>query len=313
MAFADPDASQPGPQWVGMIKQWSQALGLSDTQQDQIKTIVAADSAKASAIRADATLTRADKIAQIKDLRIDCRIQTMQVLTPEQREKTFAMSGDQLKKELELTADQQTKLDAIFADAHADTEKIIADGSLTPEQRMAALKQRHETTHAQLAQILTPDQLADLKDMREAANTDSVLAGADATPSAGNFAGTRFRCDASQKVALQYGGNTYPTDAIEAADSLLVPVRAFSLVGAEVKWDGEQRVTVTLGSRVVALTFGEHTARIIEGGKTTDVSWDLCPRQHSDTAYVPLRPMAEALGFVVTWSPGVAKLDVGGN
>lgn len=125
----------------------------------------------------------------------------------------------------------------------------------------------------------------------------------------GGYAGPRYRCGTPQQVMLQYGANTYPLDAVEAADSLLVPVRTFGLVGATVDWSGGRMVTASLGSRTLTLTLGGHTVRAAADGSTSEVSWNLCPRLRNDVAYVPLRSMAEALGFTVDWAANMVKLE----
>jgi hypothetical protein len=71
-----------------------------------------------------------------------------------------------LSKKLNLSADQTAKLTPIFADRAQKTQALFQDQSLTPDQRHAQMKSIHENTEQQLATVLSPDQLQQLKSMR---------------------------------------------------------------------------------------------------------------------------------------------------
>ncbi len=62
-----------------------------------------------------------------------------------------------LSQELNLTADQQAKIKPIFQQARAQGKTIHQDASLTKEQKMAKMKELHQTTMAQMNEILTPN------------------------------------------------------------------------------------------------------------------------------------------------------------
>ena len=72
-----------------------------------------------------------------------------------------------LSQELNLTADQQAKIKPIFQQARAQGKTIHQDASLTKEQKMAKMKELHQTTMAQMNEILTPEQQAQWKQLRE--------------------------------------------------------------------------------------------------------------------------------------------------
>ena len=125
--------------------------------------------------------------------------------------------------------------------------------------------------------------------------------------------GPRYTCGPAKRISLRYGAETQALDAVEVAGSLLVPARVFLLTGGEVGWAGGRQVTFTREARTVTLTLGSHAVRIVADGKPTETSWDLCPRLRDDVTYVPLRPMAEALGLAVAWQDGAVVLSSGGS
>jgi hypothetical protein len=124
----------------------------------------------------------------------------------------------------------------------------------------------------------------------------------------GRQTGPRFTCLSPERISLRYGDKSFPVYAVEASGSLLIPAQTFRLIGASVEWSGGRALTASLGPRSLALTLGGHEVGLREGGNTTQTSWELCPRLRNDVAYVPLRPMAEALGLSVAWAPGEVTL-----
>jgi protein CpxP len=72
-----------------------------------------------------------------------------------------------LSQELNLTADQQAKIKPIFQRARAQAKTIREDGSLNKDQKMSKMKELHQNTIAQLNEILTPEQQAQWKQLRE--------------------------------------------------------------------------------------------------------------------------------------------------
>ncbi len=71
-----------------------------------------------------------------------------------------------LSKQLNLSADQTAKVTPILADRDQKFQALMQDQSLTPEQRHQQMRAIHESTEQQLATVLTPDQLQQLKTMR---------------------------------------------------------------------------------------------------------------------------------------------------
>jgi Spy/CpxP family protein refolding chaperone len=71
-----------------------------------------------------------------------------------------------LSKKLNLSADQTAKLAPIFADRDQKFQALRQDQSLTPQQRHEQMRAIHENTEQQMATVLSPDQLEQLKAMR---------------------------------------------------------------------------------------------------------------------------------------------------
>ena len=72
-----------------------------------------------------------------------------------------------ISKKLNLNADQTAKLEPILADRQQKVAAVRADSSLTPEQRHEKIHAIHQDTEQQLATVLTPDQLTQLKSMHK--------------------------------------------------------------------------------------------------------------------------------------------------
>lgn len=71
-----------------------------------------------------------------------------------------------LSKKLNLTPAQTAQLEPIFADRDQKFQALRQNTALTREQFHEQMKSIHESTEQQLAGVLTPDQLQQLKSMR---------------------------------------------------------------------------------------------------------------------------------------------------
>jgi protein CpxP len=71
-----------------------------------------------------------------------------------------------VSKKLNLSADKTAQLTPIFADQDQKFQALFQDKSLTPDQRHEQMKAIHQNTQQQLATVLTPDQIQQLKAMR---------------------------------------------------------------------------------------------------------------------------------------------------
>lgn len=74
--------------------------------------------------------------------------------------------AEMLSKRLNLSPDQTAKLEPILADRDQKFQALRQNTALTPEQRHEQMKAIHQSTEQQLATVLTPDQLQQLKTMR---------------------------------------------------------------------------------------------------------------------------------------------------
>ena len=71
-----------------------------------------------------------------------------------------------LTRALNLTPDQAAKLEPVFAGRDQQMHAILSNGQLTQADAHAQMKALHKSTEDQIAGILTPDQLAQFKQMR---------------------------------------------------------------------------------------------------------------------------------------------------
>lgn len=74
--------------------------------------------------------------------------------------------AERLSKQLNLSADQTAKVTPILADRDQKFQALMQDQTLTPEQRHQQMRAIHQSTEQQLAGVLTPDQLQQMKAMR---------------------------------------------------------------------------------------------------------------------------------------------------
>jgi hypothetical protein len=71
-----------------------------------------------------------------------------------------------LTKALNLTPDQTARLEPILADRDQKMAALWQDQNLAPQDKHAQMKAIHQSTEQQLATVLTPDQLQQMKAMR---------------------------------------------------------------------------------------------------------------------------------------------------
>jgi Skp family chaperone for outer membrane proteins len=71
-----------------------------------------------------------------------------------------------LSKALNLTPDQTAKLEPILADRDQKMAALWQNQSLAPQDKHAQMKAIHQSTEQQLATVLSPDQLQQMKSMR---------------------------------------------------------------------------------------------------------------------------------------------------
>ena len=153
-------------------------LALTNDQKAQMKSIRENTRSQVKAVRSDNSLTQDQKKAKIKEIMESSRAQIRQILTPEQQAKFDKMqalraSRRQERREeyaaLNLTKDQKARMEAIRRDGQSKIAEVRQNTSLTQEQKRAQIKSIVKESMAQCRQVLTPDQLKKLKEMRQEA------------------------------------------------------------------------------------------------------------------------------------------------
>ncbi len=146
------------------------AAKLSQEQKKQLGDMRMNARDQAAIIRNDQTLSPEQKQAKLKELRASTHQQMKTVLTPEQQAafaNRRAAGKERFAAKLGLTADQQSKMKALFESTHQQRQSVLQNASLSNDQKMAQLAQIRQTTKAQLATILTPEQMTKMQQMRK--------------------------------------------------------------------------------------------------------------------------------------------------
>lgn len=142
---------------------------LTAEQKKQLSDLRSSARDQAAIIRNDQTLTAEQKQAKLKALRVNTREQMKSLLTPEQQ-KAFAdhraAAKAKFAAKLGLSADQQSKLKELHLSTRQQRQAVLKNTSLTNEQKQAQLSQIRQASQAQLATILTPEQLEKFHQMR---------------------------------------------------------------------------------------------------------------------------------------------------
>jgi Spy/CpxP family protein refolding chaperone len=149
----------------------SGALQLTVEQKKQLRELRLSAHDQAAIIRHDPSLSDDQKTAKLEALRASTHEQMKAVLTPAQQTafaERRAAHQAKVAAKLGLTPDQQSKLKDLFASNRQQRQAVLTNASLTNEQKQTQLSQIRQTNRAQLATILTPEQLAQFQQMRKA-------------------------------------------------------------------------------------------------------------------------------------------------
>jgi Spy/CpxP family protein refolding chaperone len=144
-------------------------LQLTPEQKKQLRELRVTARDQAAIIRNDQALSAEQKQSKLKDLRAGTRQQMKSILTPEQQQMISQHRAERQEKmaaKLGLTADQQGKLKDLFRSSREQRIAVLSNASLSNDQKLAQLKQLRQDRKAQLATILTPDQLQKFREMR---------------------------------------------------------------------------------------------------------------------------------------------------
>lgn len=165
-------------------------LGLSDDQKSKIYEINLKEINDSEAVRKDATLSEDAKKEKLKAIHESRKTSYSQVLTDEQQKKLAESRPkasdrsarmaknmtpeeraksmtDKMATDLSLSDDQRSKVYDLTL-AHAKkADDIRSNTSISEDDKKSQLKSLREEEKTQLKAILTKDQLAKLKEMRE--------------------------------------------------------------------------------------------------------------------------------------------------
>jgi|SRR5215469_538553 len=72
-----------------------------------------------------------------------------------------------LSKKLNLSDEQKAKIKPILQDQMEQMKAVRADSSLSKDQRRAKIKSIHDSSHDRINTVLTPEQQAKLKQMKQ--------------------------------------------------------------------------------------------------------------------------------------------------
>lgn len=124
-----------------------------------------------------------------------------------------------------------------------------------------------------------------------------------AAASCGSGAGLQSaRAAAGAQALAWFDGRPLPQDgpAYMVNGTLMLPVRVFEHVGARVTWDAASRSSrVAVGERSVRMTAGKTTVTVTGGARA--LGMPEAPELSGGRLMVPVRAVAEALGFQVSW------------
>ncbi len=163
-------------------------LNLTEDQQAKIKSLNEDFRIKFNAVRDDSSLTKDSKRAKMKELSETKKNQFQAVLTPEQQAKMKELRGkrsDNYKKgrkdmakrghnrmDLNLTEDQKSKMQDLRKDYRDKMQALKDDTSLSKEMRSEKRKELANTHKSEIRSLLTPEQQAKIKDVKEKGRKD---------------------------------------------------------------------------------------------------------------------------------------------
>jgi Spy/CpxP family protein refolding chaperone len=146
------------------------AMQLTVEQKQHLRELRLSARDQAAILRNDQSLTAEQKQAKLKALRASTREQMKAVLTPAQQTAMAdhrAARQARVAAKLGLTPDQQNKLKDLFVSNRQQRQAVLTNTTLSNEQKQAQLIQIRQTSKAQLATILSPEQLVKFQEMRK--------------------------------------------------------------------------------------------------------------------------------------------------
>jgi hypothetical protein len=114
----------------------------------------------------------------------------------------------------------------------------------------------------------------------------------------------------SRTTRLRWEGQEFQVSCLWVRDTLLVPVRTFEKMDAWVE-PSPAGAVVRTDDADVELRAGRGVATVTISHIATDEGLPLAPRFVSAALYVPLRAVAELLGYTVSWDGSVVDIQSG--
>jgi Spy/CpxP family protein refolding chaperone len=157
-----------------------QDLNLTEAQKTELKAQRESAKAQLQAIKADGSLTDAQKAEKAKAIHQEQKTKMQALLTAEQktkleegrkvakeRGKEMGEKKKQAYKDLNLTSEQSAKLKANREASKAKMDAIRNNSSLTEEQKKAQIKELKKTSKADMKNILTAEQIQKMQQMKK--------------------------------------------------------------------------------------------------------------------------------------------------
>ncbi|WP_161568180.1 stalk domain-containing protein [Anaerobacillus alkaliphilus] len=115
---------------------------------------------------------------------------------------------------------------------------------------------------------------------------------------------------ASNQISVTIDGEPqyYSSEPVLVNGRIMVPLRdAFEMLGATVTWDSlTNKITIVSEGNEILLTIKQKIA-FLNG---MPISLIVAPKIFNNRAYVPLRFVAEAMNFEVTWYPSITTAEI---
>ncbi|MEQ1822148.1 MAG: hypothetical protein ABL949_06550 [Fimbriimonadaceae bacterium] len=165
-AFATAVVQQHGGDMAKHFAEMSKQLGLSPTQEKQMKEQHLIAQKKMEAIQADKKLDKVGKEKAMEQLHKDMLEKAKKFLTAEQVKKLSGMHQIQSAKahlhgmlsKLNLNADQKKEIELLTKEITAAFEKLLDNNSLTDAQRNEKAQTLHKEALHKIYELLNPDQ-----------------------------------------------------------------------------------------------------------------------------------------------------------
>lgn len=165
----------------GKAQQLTEQLGLSEQQQEEVALIFKEIRKEKQSIKANESLTPADKKKASKELKDKSDAKLKSALTKEQYAKYISMKQERLEarklektqkqeafyEELKLTEKQIVEMESLNEKIKAQKKAIRDNTSMTEDQKKTVLKELRVSKEKTTQSILTEEQYKQLQEMKK--------------------------------------------------------------------------------------------------------------------------------------------------